>query len=74
MRFCAAKAEKMRILRRDRQFRVGDKGRFRPPSRRSYCSKLVMKGEVVSDQEALLVVSTQHFKGLAKSRADELPS
>ena len=46
VRFCAAKAERLRIQRRDRMFSVEARSRFRLPGRKnSRCSKLMVDGE-----------------------------
>ena len=54
VRFCAARAERMRIQRRDGMFASGNRHRFSISMRKSRCSKLVVNDKVVSDQEVLL--------------------
>ena len=73
VRYCAAKAERLCIQRRDRLFAKIEKNRFRSQGGRQNGSKLVVNGNVVSDQEALMEVWLEHFSGLAKSRRDVLP-
>ena len=74
IQFCAAMAERRRIQLRERMFRTGDVRRFRTPLRKKKkCSKLVVNGKVVSDQNELLEVWRQHFSRLSKSRGDEVP-
>jgi len=70
VRFCAARAERLRIQRRDRMFASGNRFRFRTPRRRKRCCKLVVDGKVVSDPEVLIGEWVEHFRELAKSRRD----
>ena len=74
VRFCTARAERMRIQRRDRMFASDNRHRFNTPmQKKSRCGKLIVNGEVVSDPEVLLDVWVKHFSELAKSRRDEMP-
>ena len=53
--FCTARAERLRIQRRERMFAAGLSCRFRAPHKsKSWCSKLVVDGEVIGDPESLL--------------------
>ena len=74
VRFCAAKAERMRIQRRDKKFVAGARSRFRLPGRKkNRCSKLIVDGEVISSPQSLMQVWAQYFSNLAKSKVDESP-
>ena len=69
VRWCAAKAERIRTQRRDRLFSAMDNRRFRiPQKRKSRCSKLVVGEEIVQDPEMLLKVWAEHFKMLGESK------
>ena len=69
VRWCAAKAERIRTQRRDRLFSAMDNRRFRTPQKRkSRCSKLVVGEETVQDPEMLLKVWAEHFKMLGESK------
>jgi len=70
VRFCAARAERLRIQRRDRMFASGNRFRFRTPRQRKRCCKLVVDGKVVSNPEVLIGEWVEHFRELAKSRRD----
>ena len=62
VRWCAAKAERLRHQRRDRVFATQDSRRFMTPQRRkARCSKLVIGGETVQDSETLLKIWAGHF-------------
>ena len=74
VRFCAARAERQRIQRRDRLFAVGDRNRFRAPKGRQNECKLVVNGKIVKDPELLLDEWVSPFSRLAKSRRESLPS
>ena len=55
VRFCAAKAERMRIQRRDKMFAAGARSRFKLPGRKNNrCSKLIVDGEVISSPQSLM--------------------
>ena len=74
VRWCAARAERIRTQRRDRLFSAMDNRRFRTPQKRkSRCSKLVVGEETVQDPEALLKVWTDHFKALGESKLEDAP-
>ena len=73
MRFCAARAERQRIQKRDRLFEVGDRNRFRVPSSRQKGCKLVVDGSIIDDPELLLAEWANHFSQLAESRKESLP-
>ena len=52
IRFCAAKAERMRIQRRDKVFVAGARSRFRLSGRKNNrCSKLNVDGKVISSPQ-----------------------
>ena len=74
MRFCATRAERLRIQRRDKMFAAGNGSRFRTPlQRKSRCSKLMVEGEIIGDTEPLLREWTGHFSKLAKSKVVTMP-
>ena len=54
VRFCAAKAERRHIQRRDHMIACGDNRRFRPPQGIQGGSKLVVDGEIVTDSKLVL--------------------
>jgi len=74
VRFCAARAERQHIQRRDRLFAVGDRNRFRAPKGRQNGRKLVVNGKIVNDPELLLDEWASHFSRFAKSRKELLSS
>ena len=72
VRVCAAKAERMRIHRRERLFTRRGSNRFATPNRRrKTCSKLVVDGKMLNDNDSMLSVWANHFETLAKSRKEE---
>ena len=73
MRFCAARAERQRIQKRDRLFAVGDRNRFRVPNSRQKGWKLVVDGNIIDDPDLLLAEWANHFSRLAESRKESLP-
>ena len=71
---CAAKAEKMRIQRRDKTFAAGARSHFRLPGRMNKrCSKLIVDGEVISSPQSLMEVWAQNFSNLTMSKVGESP-
>ena len=71
VRVCAAKVERMRIHRRERLFSRKGSNRFVTPNRRrKACSKLVVDGKMINDNDLMLSVWANHFEGLAKSRVE----
>ena len=69
VRWCAARAERLRHQWRDKLFAARDSRRFAAPQRRkARYSKLVVGGETVQDPESLLQIWTEHFGKLAESR------
>ena len=70
VRWCAAKAERMRNQRRDRLFTSQSNGRFRTPqkNKQSRCSKLVVGDTMVQDPEILLKVWAEHFHKLGETK------
>ena len=75
MKFCAARAERLRIQRRDLLLSTHSKYRFSAPhKRRSGCDRLVVDGKIVTDLRARLDEWAQHFGGLAESNTDSIPA
>ena len=70
VRFCAAKAERLRIQRREKMFATKNQSRFRLPNSKNRCSKLVADEDTISDPQALMEIWTKHFGDLAKSHVD----
>ena len=74
VRFCAAKAERMTIQRRDKMFTAGARSCFRLPGRKNNrCSKLIVDGKVISSPQTLMEVWAHHFSNLAKLKVGESP-
>ena len=72
MRWCAARAERLRHQRRDKLFSAQDSGRFLMPQRRkARCSKLASGGETVQDPDRLLQIWVECFGRLAELRLGE---
>ena len=72
VRFCAARAERQRIQKRDRLFAVGD--RIRAPRNRQKGCKQVVDGKIINDPELLLADEwADHFSWLAESKKESLP-
>ena len=75
VKFCAARAERLRIQRRDLLFSTHNKYRFSAlHKRRSGCGRLVVDGKIVTDLRARLDEWAQHFGGLAESNTDSIPA
>ena len=68
--FCAAKAERMRIQRRDKMFTAGAKSQT-AWQKCNRCSKLIVDGDVISSPQSLMEVWAHHFSNLAKSKVGE---
>ena len=68
---CAGRRERSRIERREKQFAVGDRRRFRQRMV-SKCAKLSVNGRLVRDPDEMMDVWCQHFRSLGESRASEL--
>ena len=49
VRFCAGKAERLKIRKRDRLFETGHKCRFETPRKKTRCDRMMVNNEIVSD-------------------------
>ena len=68
---CRARAERQVIQDRDELFRKNDKRRFKAPTKRVNCSKLVVVGVEMTKPTDVLCAWRQHFQKLAKSQGNE---
>ena len=65
---CRARAERKVIQHRDELFRKNDKHRFKAPTKRSVCRKLVVDGEEITNPSEIVCAWRQHFQNLANSQ------
>ena len=74
IRYCAAQAENCRLLKRDKMFARGSRGRYKLPGRRRKpCSRLIVNGKVTNGTQQLLDAWVDHFSNLAKSQVKDSP-
>ena len=64
----------LRVQKRDRLFVAQDSRRFKTPqTKKSRCSKLVVRGETIQDPETLLKVWAEHFNKVGELRLGDTP-
>ena len=72
VRFCAARAESQRILRRDKMFAARKHSCFKVPGqRKKHGSRLIVNEQMTSDVQLMKEAWLSHFEKLAKSSSQD---